>query len=122
MQTSALQSLTMLLDEPEALKPTFRNIAGRLLHNAIAEAVGNATTLPLFSDHGRDVWLAVVRGKSRRAIDRERKARNSYHSTGCGADCTGRVFQKSADLLRAWHDRESGEWVGVLVCAQYRDI
>ncbi len=71
-------------------------------------------------DHGSFSWVMLLSAPSRRALSRKVKERNWYKSTGCGHDCSGRVFAGSCDLLRAYH--VDGEWIGVVYCTEQRDV
>jgi hypothetical protein len=71
-------------------------------------------------EHGSFQWVMLLEAPSRRALTRMVKERNWHASTGCGADCTGRVFAADCTLLRAYRDRD--RWLGVVVCREYRDV
>ena len=65
-------------------------------------------------------WLTLIHAKSRRELSRKVKAQNWEKSTGSGADCTGRCFAGSCDLLRAY--LVGKKWVGVVYCTNSYDV
>ena len=79
--------------------------------------------LVIHDSHDQFSWVMLLEASSRRELSRKVKERNWYNGTGCGADCTGRVFSGSCELLRAYRDHGQPEsWVGVVYCTENRDV
>lgn len=71
-------------------------------------------------EHGTFSWIMLLHAQSRRELSRKVKERNFDVGGGCGADCTGEVFKGSCELLRAYRVQDA--WIGVVHCANYRDV
>lgn len=80
----------------------------------------NPTTLTIRDAHDGDMWIQLFTASSRRLLSKMVKRANWRSETGCGADCTGRVFSGSATLLRAYH--VDGVWIGVVERSNARDV
>lgn len=85
-----------------------------------AQGATEKTALELCDDNGTRSSVHIITAKSRRALSREIANRNRREDTGCGADCTGRAFAWSCQLLRAY--RDGNRWHGVCVSSVYFDV
>ena len=65
--------------------------------------------------------VLVLTADSRRALSRAVAALNWRDETGCGADCTGKIFMQSARLLRAYR-ATGGHWRGVVESCESFDV
>lgn len=80
----------------------------------------SSRSMTIREEHDVMTWVATLEAKSRRELSRKVKERNWRKETGCGADCTGRVFSADCELLRGY--RVGNQWIGVVVCSEYRDV
>lgn len=90
------------------------------IYNEAHEAGAASDRLMIREESDGCGWITLIKAKSRRELGRLVKARNWRQDTGCGTDCTGRVFSASCELLRAYS--VNGSWVAVVYCFEARDV
>ena len=79
--------------------------------------------LVVHTSYDMESWVDLIEAPSRRALSRLVKERNWHNEAGSGADCTGKVFMGTCELLRAYRGHGQPEsWIGIVYCTAARDV